>query len=103
MVIKEKFKSRFVFDIRGLMAERVLTQGTGIEGVKVKLTKAVERRSRCRGWGCHFDRKDLTVIKDWDGLRGRKVVHEVVPCCADLRLFCHSASERSKRRGTWIG
>jgi glycosyltransferase involved in cell wall biosynthesis len=39
------------------------------------------------------------IIARWDGLRDRPdVVHEVVPCCADLDLFQFSDSDREIRR-----
>jgi glycosyltransferase involved in cell wall biosynthesis len=38
------------------------------------------------------------VIRDWKGLRGRPVVHEVVPCCADLKRFKFSNEDRARRR-----
>jgi glycosyltransferase involved in cell wall biosynthesis len=39
------------------------------------------------------------IIKDWDGLRQRpEIVHQVVPCCADLDLFRFSETDRRKRR-----
>jgi glycosyltransferase involved in cell wall biosynthesis len=39
------------------------------------------------------------LIEDWDGLRGRQVIHEVIPCCADLQLYKFSCEERARRRG----
>ena len=38
------------------------------------------------------------IIKEWPGLRGRSVHHEVIPCCVDLSLFKFSAAERERRR-----
>jgi glycosyltransferase involved in cell wall biosynthesis len=38
------------------------------------------------------------IIKEWDGLRGRAVPHEVIPCCADLQKFSFSSVARNKRR-----
>jgi glycosyltransferase involved in cell wall biosynthesis len=38
------------------------------------------------------------IIKEWDGLRGREVAHEVIPCCADLERFRFSAESRAARR-----
>ena len=37
-------------------------------------------------------------IKDWKGLRDRDVIHEVVPCCADLDRFRFLQSERDRVR-----
>jgi glycosyltransferase involved in cell wall biosynthesis len=38
------------------------------------------------------------IIKEWEGLRGREVIHEVVPCCADLELFKFRQEDRDRRR-----
>ncbi|HEX6648836.1 MAG TPA: glycosyltransferase, partial [Pyrinomonadaceae bacterium] len=38
------------------------------------------------------------IIREWDGLRGRSVHHEVIPCCVDLSLFKFSDEERTRRR-----
>jgi glycosyltransferase involved in cell wall biosynthesis len=38
------------------------------------------------------------IIKEWEGLRGRTVHHQVIPCCVDLSLFKFSEEERARRR-----
>ena len=38
------------------------------------------------------------IIKDWEGLRGREIPHEVVPCCTDLELFQFRQKDRDQRR-----
>jgi len=38
------------------------------------------------------------IIREWDGLSHREVIHEVVPCCADLKLFKFSQDDRRQRR-----
>jgi glycosyltransferase involved in cell wall biosynthesis len=38
------------------------------------------------------------AIKNWNGLRGREVIHEVVPCCTDLERFRFSQNDRDRVR-----
>jgi glycosyltransferase involved in cell wall biosynthesis len=38
------------------------------------------------------------IIREWEGLRGRAVHHEVIPCCVDLSLFKFSDEDRARRR-----
>jgi glycosyltransferase involved in cell wall biosynthesis len=89
-----------IFDVRGLLAEEYADAGHWREGsLKYRLTKREERRM--------FERADgvvtLTeaiweVIKDWPGLKGREVAHEVIPCCADLERFRFDPSARERVR-----
>jgi glycosyltransferase involved in cell wall biosynthesis len=39
------------------------------------------------------------ILREWDGLRGRTLHHEVIPCCVDLERFRFSEEERTRRRG----
>src|SRR5438128_2488327 len=38
------------------------------------------------------------VITEWDGLRGRQVHHQVIPCCTDLQRFVFREEDRQRRR-----
>jgi glycosyltransferase involved in cell wall biosynthesis len=38
------------------------------------------------------------IIREWEGLRGRDLIHEVVPCCTDLELFKFQFGDRERRR-----
>jgi glycosyltransferase involved in cell wall biosynthesis len=68
-------------------------------GLPFRLTKAVERRALAAADGVvTLTERIWPILQNWEGLRGRKIVHEVIPCCADLELFNYSAEERKKRR-----
>jgi glycosyltransferase involved in cell wall biosynthesis len=38
------------------------------------------------------------VIREWEGLRGRNVPHQVIPCCTDLQRFRFDPAARARRR-----
>jgi glycosyltransferase involved in cell wall biosynthesis len=98
--LKKRFGLKMIFDVRGLMAEEYTDAGHWQEGsVAYRLTKAMERRT--------FKASDGIVtlteavwphIKEWDGLRGREVRHEVIPCCTDLERFKFDTKMRDARR-----
>ena len=62
--------------------------------------KAMERRALTAADGVvTLTHAVWPIIKQWEGLRERKhVIHEVVPCCADLNLFRFSDADRERRR-----
>jgi len=63
------------------------------------LTKAMERRALAAADGfVTLTERIWPLIKDWEGLRDRRVIHEVIPCCADLQLFRFSTEARTMRR-----
>ena len=100
LALKRQFGVKMIFDVRGLLAEEYADAGHWRVGdFKYRLTKRTERRL--------FESADgvvtLTeaiwgVIKDWPGLRGRRVAHEVIPCCADLERFRFDPVERERVR-----
>ena len=98
--LKRHFGLKMIFDVRGLMAEEYVDADHWQEGSLVyRLTKMMERRALAAADGVVTLTKMIwPVIKDWDGLRGREVIHEVVPCCADLELFRFSLQARQRKR-----
>lgn len=98
--LKRRFGMKMIFDVRGLMAdEYVDADHWRRNSLLYRISKRAERRL--------FSAADAVVtlteriwpiISDWEGLRGRNVLHEVVPCCADLDRFRFSAEERTRRR-----
>jgi glycosyltransferase involved in cell wall biosynthesis len=98
--LKRSFGLKFIFDIRGLMAEEYLDAGHWRDGgIPHRLTKAMERRTLAAADSIvTLTHRVWPVIRDWEGLRGRQVVHEVVSCCTDLELFSFRADDREKRR-----
>lgn len=98
--LKKQTRVKMIFDLRGLMAEEYVDAGHWREGgLAYRLTKATERRI--------FSATDAVVtltdsiwpiIRDWKGLQGRTIHHEVIPCCVDLSLFKFSEQDRQQRR-----
>jgi len=89
-----------IFDLRGLMAEEYVDANHWQEGgLPYRLTKAAERRILAATDGIvALTERIWPIIKEWEGLRGRAVEHEVIPACVDLSLFEFSAEERVRRR-----
>ena len=98
--LQRAFGLKMIFDVRGLMADEYVDAGHWREGsVPYRLTKLMERRAlvTCDGIVTLTERI-WPIISEWDGLRGREVAHEVVPCCTDLDLFKFSEDDRQRRR-----
>ena len=100
LALKRQLGIKFIFDIRGLMAEEYVDANHWKQNsLPFRISKTMERRALAGADGIvTLTEKIWPIIKEWDGLRGRVVPHEVVPCCADLKAFKFSAVEREKRR-----
>ena len=98
--LKRRFGIKMIFDLRGLMAEEYVDAEHWREGgVPYRITKAAERRILASTDAIvTLTERIWPMIKEWDGLRGRSVHHEVIPCCVDLSLFKFSNEERQRRR-----
>ena len=98
--LKKRFGIKMIFDLRGLMAEEYVDAQHWREGgLPYRITKAAERRILAATDGIvTLTERIWPIIKEWQGLRGRAVHHEVIPCCVDLSLFKFSAAERERRR-----
>jgi glycosyltransferase involved in cell wall biosynthesis len=100
VAVKRKFGVKMVFDIRGLMAEEYVDANHWREGgIHYRLSKSVERHALAASDAVvTLTEKIWPILQQWDGLRGRALIHEVIPCCADLRRFNFSPVERARRR-----
>ncbi len=98
--LKRRLGTKMIFDLRGLMAEEYVDAEHWREGsIPYRITKAAERRILATTDGIvTLTERVWPIIKDWEGLRGRDVHHEVIPCCVDLSLFKFSDDERARRR-----
>jgi glycosyltransferase involved in cell wall biosynthesis len=98
--LKKETGVRMIFDVRGLLAEEYADAGHWRAGnFKYRLTKGMERRCFAASDGVvTLTERIWEIIKDWEGLRGRAVAHEVIPCCADLERFRFDAAARNARR-----
>ncbi len=100
VALKKRFGLKMIFDIRGLMAEEYVDAGHWpADSVRYRLTKAMERRALAASDGVvTLTRRIWPLIRDWDGLKGREVIHQVVPCCANLQEFRFDQRDRDRRR-----
>ena len=98
--LKRRFGTKMIFDLRGLMAEEYVDAEHWREGgLPYRLTKAAERRILAATDGIvTLTERIWPIIREWQGLRGRAVHHEVIPCCVDLSLFKFSEADRERRR-----
>jgi glycosyltransferase involved in cell wall biosynthesis len=101
LALKRQFGVKLIFDVRGLMADEYVDAGHWKKGsVPYRLTKAIESRALAAADGIVTLTESIwPIIKQWDPLRDRPdVIHEVIPCCADLDLFRFSSTDRERRR-----
>ena len=100
LALKRQFPVKLIFDIRGLLAEEYVDAEHWQErSLPYRLTKAMERRALAAADGIVTLTESIwPIIEKWDGLRDRRISHEVVPCCVDLELFRFAESDRKQRR-----
>jgi len=100
LALKRRFGTAMIFDLRGLMADEYVDAEHWRKGsLPYRITKSMERRALSAADGIvTLTERIWPIIKEWDGLLDRRVVHEVVPCCADLDLFSFSQDDRDRRR-----
>jgi glycosyltransferase involved in cell wall biosynthesis len=98
--LKKRFGTKMIFDVRGLMAEEYVDAQHWREGgIPYRITKATERRILAATDAIvTLTERIWPIIREWEGLRGRAVHHQVVPCCVDLSLFRFSEEDRARRR-----
>ena len=100
LALKRKFGIKMIFDVRGLMAEEYVDARHWPEGgLRYRVTKAAERRIFAATDGVvTLTERIWPIIKEWDGLKGRAVHHEVIPCCVDLSSFRFDEEQRARLR-----
>lgn len=98
--LKKRFGTKMIFDVRGLMAEEYVDAEHWREGgIPYRITKATERRLFASTDAVvTLTERIWPIIREWEGLRGRTVHHQVIPCCVDLSLFRFSDEDRARRR-----
>src|SRR6185295_5214752 len=98
--LKRRFGLKMIFDVRGLMAEEYIDVGHWREGsMAVRITKHFEQRAlRAADGIVVLTQRIWPIISEWEGLKGRTVPHEVIPCCADLQKFKFSSEQRQVLR-----
>jgi glycosyltransferase involved in cell wall biosynthesis len=100
--LKKHTGAKMIFDIRGLMADEYVDAGHWRKGsTAYRITKKFEKAAMGHADGIvTLTKRIWPIIKEWDGLRGHAVTHEVIPCCADLQRFSFSSQARAERRRT---
>src|SRR6266581_9501824 len=98
--MKHQFGMKMIFDVRGLMAdEYVDAKHWRKNSVAYRITKSLERKALAAADGVvTLTERIWPLIRESDGRHNRDVVHEVVPCCADLERFRFNWAERSRLR-----
>lgn len=98
--LKRRYGTKMIFDLRGLMAEEYVDAEHWTEGgLPYRITKAAERRILAATDAIvTLTERIWPIIREWPGLRGRPVEHEVIPCCVDLSLFQFKSEDRARRR-----
>lgn len=98
--LKKRFGTKMIFDLRGLMAEEYVDAGHWQQGsLPYRITKGTESHILAETDAVvTLTERIWPIIKEWEGLRGRVVHHEVVPCCVDLSLFKFNDEDRKRRR-----
>src|SRR5437660_726531 len=98
--VKRTSGVRMVFDVRGLMADEYVDAAHWREGsLAYRITKRYERRALAEADAVvTLTERIWPIMNQWEGLRDRAVVHEVVPCCADLQRFKFNSDARLARR-----
>jgi len=100
MRLKRHSGAKFIFDVRGLMADEYVDAGHWKkDSLPFRLTKSAEHRALGTADGVvTLTERIWPIMKEWPVLQNREVIHEVVPCCADLELFRFNEDERTRRR-----
>jgi glycosyltransferase involved in cell wall biosynthesis len=98
--LKRQYGLKMIFDLRGLMADEYVDANHWRQGgIRYRITKRMERRALAAADGIvTLTEKVWPVIKSWEPLRDREVIHEVIPCCVDLDLFRFDPEARERRR-----
>lgn len=99
--LKRLLGCRFLFDLRGLMAEEYLDAGRWTENdIKFRLTKRMERvflrEADALVMLTHRIKGDLLAAEP--SLSGRNGSIQVIPCCVDLRRFQVTVAQREEYR-----
>jgi glycosyltransferase involved in cell wall biosynthesis len=100
LTLKKMFGVKMIFDIRGLMGEEYVDAAHWSPGsLYYRSTKIMERKALAATDGIvTLTHKLWPVIREWDGLRGRHVHRQVIPCCTDLERFAFREVDRLQRR-----
>jgi glycosyltransferase involved in cell wall biosynthesis len=101
LMLKRLLGCRFLFDLRGLMAEEYVDAGHWSEGdIKYRLTKRMERQffKRADAFVMLTDRIKRELVESEPSLSDREADIQVIPCCVDTARFDDLAAGRTSYR-----
>jgi glycosyltransferase involved in cell wall biosynthesis len=101
LMLKRMLGCRFLFDMRGLLAEEYVDAGHWKEGnIKFRLTKRMERVFFRRGdaFVMLTHRINQWLLANEVALRNRAADIEVIPCCVDTSRFDRALYARASYR-----
>ena len=98
--LKKSTGVRMIFDLRGLMADEYVDAEHWKRGsLAYRITKATERRILFAADAVvTLTHRIWPIIREWQGLAGRPVLHEVIPCCVDMDVFNYVPEARERLR-----
>jgi glycosyltransferase involved in cell wall biosynthesis len=98
--LQQRSGAKFIFDVRGLMADEYVDAGHWKkDSLPYRITKSAERRALAAADGIvTLTERIWPIMREWPVLQNREVIHEVVPCCADLERFRFDEDERRRVR-----
>jgi glycosyltransferase involved in cell wall biosynthesis len=101
LILKRLIGSRFLFDVRGLLADEYVDAGHWASGdIKYKLTKRMERAFFRHAdhfvFLTHRIKEDLANSDS--GLQERQHDISVIPCCVDIETFRITTGQRERYR-----
>jgi glycosyltransferase involved in cell wall biosynthesis len=106
LVLKRMLGCRFLFDVRGLLAEEYVDAGNWAkDDLKFRLTKRMERAffKRADAFVMLTHRIKNELVRREKALQNRAGDIEVIPCCVNLDKFTFDADARTayRRQRRW--
>lgn len=98
--LKQRFGTKMIFDVRGLMAEEYIdAEHWSASGVPARITKTMEARVLQATDGIVTLTDALwDAMQSWPSLQNQSAVHDTIPCCIDLKRFQMDEAQRAIRR-----
>jgi glycosyltransferase involved in cell wall biosynthesis len=100
LALKRRCGVKFIFDVRGLMAEEYVdAEHWKANGVRARLTKSMEARVLRASDGIVTLTDALwSEMRSWPSLSEGAKTHLTIPCCVDMDKFRFDEKQRALRR-----
>jgi len=101
--LKKKFGVRFLFDMRGFWAdERVDGNIWNLKNLLFKFIFNYFKRKETEflneaDYTISLTEKGKETIHQWENIKNQPIPIEVIPCCADVKLFSHENIDISRQ------